>query len=365
MSGEEPEPERAVTRLVLEDEKTFSFFATRSFVDDRFPKSLAAFHENVEALYESGRLLDVAFDEKRAYNVHLGVFAVVNLGQLHDLVNHAHLNGEIVFVDRVRTYCMQAESGVCTHGGECVYKISLEVRLVNEGKGKAFRVNSGRVVPYMGPDQKVALQMLCGMSTMWKSETPVMMHFQSTQIKIMRFVAEGWAKDKVSVQQAPDVCHVVTVTYEVDLIGFITYMACDANWRDKKDCEVVSTLWSFVHARLSGAHLGDECVLCYEPIRHLPQVRLGCACGSTGAPKGRIMHLSCANTWLESQARIWRAGFKARDFLIHTAPAVNYVNLASSKPKQGLLRAPRVLPMSSRIQGHYNVDATRDTLASH
>jgi len=48
----------------------------------------------------------------------------------------------------------------------------------------------------------------------------------------------------------------------------------------------------------------------------------------------------------------------------HLAKAsANYVWLASSKPRQGLLRAPCVLPTSSRIQGRYNVDATQDTLA--
>jgi len=308
VSGEE--------RLVSEDEMMFQYFATLGIVDDRFPKSLAAMHENVGAQYESGRLLDVPFDEKRAYNVHLGVFAVVNLGKLHGLVNHAHLNGETVLVDRVRTYCAQAEAGGCTHGGACVYKISLEVRLVNEkgaGRGRAFRVDSQRVLPHMGPDQEVAMQMLRGMTTMWTSATQVMMHFQSTQIEIMRFVAEGWNQDKVTVPQAPDVCHVVTVTCEVDLVSLVAYMARRGNWRDSKDSEVVATLWSFVHARLSGAHLRDECVLCYEPLRQLPQVRLGCACGAAGAPKGRVMHLKCAHSWLQSQTGIWKAAFKARD----------------------------------------------------
>jgi len=50
----------------------------------------------------------------------------------------------------------------------------------------------------------------------------------------------------------------------------------------------------------------------------------------------------------------------------HLAKAsANYVNPASSKPHQGLLCAPRVLATSSRIQGRYNVQATRDTLALH
>ena len=294
----------------------FQYFASLGIVDDRFPPSLAAMHENVGAKYESGRLLDVPFDERRAYNVHLGVFAVVDLGKLHGLVNHAHLNGETVRVGRVLPYCAQAEAGACTHGGACEYKVSLEVRLVNEkgvGRGRAFRVDSRRVEPHMGFDQEVAMQMLRGMMTLWTSATPVMMHFQRTQVEIMRFVAEGWNQDKVSVPQAPDVCHVVTVTCEVDLAGLVAYMARRANWRDTKDSEVVATLRSFVHARLSGAHLRDECVICYEPLRQLPQVRLGCACGAAGAPKGRVMHLKCAHSWLQSQTGIWKAAYSARD----------------------------------------------------
>ena len=299
----------------VQQQNLMQHFLKKAQLPKDFPTDLASLKLLEKQQYKDNMIVDVEFDEMRGYNVNLAVFAVVNHGRLQNLKRCSHLNGRVVEVFKSDTVCVSEELGVCSDEGACKFKIMLEVRLVTDDekpKGKFLRIDGVHVVPLLTPNYAASLDILRGMATMWTEDTPVILQFQKTQVDIMRLSVEFFAKDDETDLQT-DVCQVVSASYVVQLSELVAYMGNEANWNDTQAAEVSVAVKSFVTARLSGFHLNDECVLCFEPLRHLPQVRLGCACGAAGSVKGRVLHLKCANVWLGEQANIWRDGYHAED----------------------------------------------------
>jgi hypothetical protein len=305
---------KATGKAMPQDEMTYKFFVSRLPELHDFPESFAAMQKVLEAFYESGGLQDVAFDEKRHYTVQLAVYAVVHLGKLKGLSRCAHLNNRIVDVKKVTTYCSKAKAGACTHAGECEYKISVEAQLYEgEGLGNEIRVDMSNIAPFLGVKQRAALEVLKSVSTLWISETPVRLHFQETAVSITRFATEVWHRNAELLAPAPDVADVTKASYLLDLDGCAAYMDIERDWSALNETLVVADLRAFVKARLLGFNLCAECPICFEPLREMPQLRLGCACGPAGAVKGRVVHMACAHKWLCSQGRMWQAAFNAHD----------------------------------------------------
>ena len=298
-----------------EAERCYQHFVSSCRFSKNFPTSMASVYQTQQEQYSNHCILDVKFGEKRGYEVPLTVFVRVSHGRVHDLNRCAHLNNKIVQVLMCETICKLGINGVCHHEGECQHKIMLQVQLVNELSvliDHVFRIDSVKVLLYITPNHQIGLGVLRGISTTWRDNTPVVLQFQQDQIDIMRLATEYWANDK-SFCKPSDVCRVVSLCYDVDLAGLVNYMSVNANYTNEMSDEVTENVKAFVHARLSGTNLAADCVLCFEPLRSLPQVRLGCVCGKVGSVKGCMLHLNCAQIWLKEQANIWEASFRPDD----------------------------------------------------
>jgi len=207
------------------------------------------------------------------------------------------------------------EMGVCRHDGKCTFKTMLQVRRVNADEkpfGKTLLIDGAHVKPHLNQNYEAGLAIVRGMSHFWTKDTPVLLQFHKAHTDIMRHSTECFAK-KDAMHLQPEVCQVVSSSFVVHLREFVSYMCSTSTWGDQELGEVSSSIKSFVSARLSGFNLNEECVLCFEPLRHFPQVRLGCACGADGSVKGRVLHMKCADKWLREQANIWRDGYGAND----------------------------------------------------
>lgn len=309
----EPVAVASVTALFsqcsVEEEQAYTKFVSASTFSKDFPTSMDSVYKTVQEQYHNHCLVDVGLGEMRAYDVPLAVYVTVVHGEVHDLVRCWRLNNKIVQVLMVETICKKNKSGVCEHTGDCESTMMLQVQLVDEDgvlMGNVFRIDSNNVRPHLTCNHRVALGILRSTCSMWGDDTPVVMQFQKEQIDIMRLATEYWAnEDKLC--EPSEVCHVVSASYKVDLIGMVEYMRVNGDYTEERSKQVHEDIKSFVQGRLSGTNLCGECVVCFEPLRMLPQVRLGCVCGNAGSVKGRMLHLKCAQFWLDEQENIWRA----------------------------------------------------------